>query len=151
MAKLLFSYLPTFGNQDTFNIAPTPHPPSYTHWEEKDQCRSNVHCTPQQNAWAVHIHVQFRSIKVNWKRPRKILIYVLNITLKIGLEYLQAEILENQDIPIFEGFKSQKLGLSWQNQDGYQVCAFVPVTKLHGHVRIVIWRWEWSQSLTSTN
>ena len=42
------------------------------------------------------------------KRAGKIPIYVLNITLKH--KYLSAEIVENQDVPIFRGFDWEKSG-----------------------------------------
>ena len=45
------------------------------------------------------------------KRPGKILIYDLDITLKSGI-FFPAEILENQDLTIFGSIESQKSGLS---------------------------------------
>ena len=51
------------------------------------------------------------SSKFAEKRPGKILIYDLDITLKTGI-FFAAEILENRDVQIFGSFESQKSELS---------------------------------------
>ena len=68
-----------------------------------------LHSTPKSTS---HLYVRFRSTKYissqfAEKRPGKNTdLYDLNITLKTYVcKYLPAEILENQDVPIFGGLK----------------------------------------------
>ena len=120
----LTAYLPTLGNQKSghFHHCSNPPPPlplqtkcfSYTKWKE-DWSRSIVHYTPHWNLWAVFIRMvridKGISSKFAEKRPGKILIYDLDITLKTGI-FFAAEILENRDVQIFGSFESQKSELS---------------------------------------
>ena len=119
------AYLPTFGNQKSGHLqhcSNNPPPPDKNQsfpsnpsgsMEAENLIDRALHSTAKSTS---HSYVRLRSIKyispqfAEKNRPGKILIYVLNIILKTGT--LPAEILENQYIPIFGGFESQKSGLS---------------------------------------
>ena len=114
------TYLPTFGNQDTFIVAITPSPPPHP----TCQCRPNVSAAHSENKkieadrsyttlctelyepfiHMVQIDKGFSSQLCRKKdRPGKILIYELDITLNTEI-FFPAEILENWDVPIKFGW-----------------------------------------------
>ena len=104
-------------NRDTF-IALTPPPPPppppphpvgrpnlWLHqWEEEDWRRLIMHCTTNQNLWAIHMYgsgsIKKISSQFAEKRPGKY---------KFIQENLPTEILENRDVPIFWGAKVKNL------------------------------------------